>query len=172
MTLAEEFPAYLDLPDGSAAAFIAPTATVLGRVTLGSGSSIWYGAVVRGDVERIDIGVETNIQDGAVIHGDPGTPTILEDWVTVGHRAIIHGAHVEAGSLIGMGAIILDGVRIGAGSIIGAGSVITKTIPPRSLVLGMPGRVIRAITDAEARDLIHHAQRYARLAYAHAQRDH
>lgn len=166
---AEDFPAYLDIPDASAAAFIAPTATVLGRVSLGAGSSIWYGAVVRGDVERIDIGAETNVQDGAVIHGDPGTPTILENWVTVGHRAVIHGAHIEAGSLIGMGAIILDGVRVGAGSIIGAGSVITKTIPPRSLVLGMPGRVIREITDIEANDLLLHAQRYARLAQAHAQ---
>jgi carbonic anhydrase/acetyltransferase-like protein (isoleucine patch superfamily) len=166
---AEDFPAYLDIPDVSAAAFIAPTATVLGRVSLGAGSSIWYGAVVRGDVERIDIGSETNVQDGAVIHGDPGTPTILENWVTVGHRAVIHGAHIETGSLIGMGAIVLDGVRVGAGSIIGAGSVITKTIPPRSLVLGMPGRVIREITDIEAHDLLHHAQRYARLAQAHAQ---
>jgi carbonic anhydrase/acetyltransferase-like protein (isoleucine patch superfamily) len=165
----EDFPAYLDLPDLSAAAFVAPNATVMGRVTLGPGSSVWYGAVVRGDVERIEIGEETNVQDGAVIHGDPGTPTVLERWVTVGHRAVIHGAYLEEGCLIGMGAIILDGVRIGAGSIIGAGSVITKSIPPRSLALGAPGRVIRPVTEEQARDLIRHAQRYARLAQAHAQ---
>ncbi len=155
-------------PDFSCAAFVAPNATVIGRVSLGAGASVWYGAVLRGDVERIEIGSETNIQDGAILHGDPGSPTILGDWVTVGHRAVIHGAQVESGCLIGIGAIILNGVRIGAGSIIGAGSVITKDVPPRSLAIGVPGKVLREISATEVEDLIVHAQRYAKLARVHA----
>ncbi len=120
--------------DLSLAAFVAPNATVVGQVTLAVGVSIWYGAVLRGDVERIVVGEFTNIQDGAILHGDPGKPTVLEDYVTVGHRAVIHSAHIERGSLIGIGAIVLDGVRVGSGSIIGAGSVVTKDVPPdRSL---------------------------------------
>ena len=113
-------------PDRSAATWIAPSADVIGQVNLAPGANIWYGAVLRGDVERIDIGQYTNVQDGAVVHGDPGQPTVLEDWVTVGHRAVIHSAHIEAGSLIGIGAIVLNGVRVGAGSIIGAGAEVTK----------------------------------------------
>jgi carbonic anhydrase/acetyltransferase-like protein (isoleucine patch superfamily) len=155
-------------PDTAAAAFIAPGATVMGQVHLMAGSSIWYGAVLRGDVEGIHIGPHTNIQDGAVLHCDPGEPIILEEYVTVGHRAVIHSAHVDRGCLIGIGAILLNGVRIGAGSIIGAGAVVTKSVPPRSLVMGVPGKVIRAVSDEEAEGLIHHAQEYETLALAHA----
>jgi len=156
------------LPDFSAATFIAPNATVMGRVTLGKGASVWYGAVVRGDVECIQIGQCTNVQDGAVLHGDPGKPTILEDYVTVGHRAVIHSAHVERGSLIGIGAIVLDGVRVGAGSIVGAGSVVTKDVPARSLVVGVPAKVLRELSKTEVENLIEHAQRYEKLAQVHA----
>jgi carbonic anhydrase/acetyltransferase-like protein (isoleucine patch superfamily) len=155
-------------PDLSPAAFIADNATVIGQVTLAAGASIWYGAVVRGDVEAIVIGACSNIQDGAVLHGDPGQPTVLEDYVTVGHRAVIHSAHIERGCLIGIGAIVLDGVRVGAGSIIGAGAVVTKDVPERSLVMGVPGKVIRPVSDTEAADLIEHAERYEKLALAHA----
>jgi carbonic anhydrase/acetyltransferase-like protein (isoleucine patch superfamily) len=155
-------------PDLSAAAFVAPNATVIGRVKLGEGASIWYGAVVRGDVEGIKIGKSTNIQDGAVLHGDPGKPTVLEDFVTVGHRAVVHSAHIERGSLIGIGAIVLDGVQVGAGSIIGAGAVVTKDVPERSLVVGVPGKVVRTISEAEAADLIDHACKYEKLALVHA----
>ncbi|MFN9174876.1 MAG: gamma carbonic anhydrase family protein [Synechocystis sp.] len=162
-----DFPIYLDRPDFSAAAFVAPDATVIGKVHLGIGSSIWYGSVVRADLEQIIIGQGTNIQDGAVIHGDPGIITVLEDWVTVGHRAVIHAAHIETGSLIGIGAIILDNVRIGAGSIIGAGSVITKNVPPQSLVMGVPGKIIREVSDDQVQDLLDHARHYVRLAKAH-----
>jgi carbonic anhydrase/acetyltransferase-like protein (isoleucine patch superfamily) len=154
--------------DPTPAAFIAPTATVMGWVELGSGSSIWYGAVVRGDVESIKIGRSTNIQDGAILHGDPGKPTILEDYVTVGHRAVIHSAYIERGCLIGIGAIVLDGVRVGAGSIVGAGAVVTKDVPPQSLVVGVPGKVLRQLSDIEAAELITHAQHYETLALAHA----
>jgi carbonic anhydrase/acetyltransferase-like protein (isoleucine patch superfamily) len=154
--------------DRSQAAFIAPNATVMGHVTIAPGVSIWYGAVVRGDIAVIQLGRSTNIQDGATLHGDPGNPTILADHVTVGHRAVVHGAQIESGCLIGIGAIVLDGVRVGAGSIIGAGSVVTKDVPPRSLVVGVPGKVIRQLEPSEVDHLITHAQQYEQLALAHA----
>ena len=161
-------PAYWPQPDLSLAAFVAPNATVVGQVAIAAGASIWYGAVVRGDVERIEVGESTNIQDGAILHGDPGKPTILEAYVTVGHRAVVHSAYVERGSLIGIGAVVLDGVRVGAGSIIGAGAVVTKDVPPRSLVVGIPGKPVRELSDQEVADLIDHAQRYEKLALVHA----
>jgi len=155
-------------PDLTAAAFVAANATVLGEVELAVGASIWYGAVLRGDVERIAIGAHSNVQDGAVLHGDRGEPTILEDYVTVGHRAVIHSAYIERGCLVGIGAIVLNGVRVGAGSIIGAGCVVTKDVPPRSLVVGIPAQVRREVSEAEAADLIEHAERYEKLALVHA----
>ncbi|MFB2978611.1 gamma carbonic anhydrase family protein [Microseira sp. BLCC-F43] len=161
-------PFYWPTPDLSAAAFIAPTATVMGWVKVATGVSIWYGAVLRGDVERIEIGEYTNIQDGAILHGDPGKPTILEDHVTVGHRAVIHSAHIERGCLIGIGAVILDGVRVGAGSIIGAGAIVTKDVPRLSLVVGVPAKRSRNLSEEEAAELIEHAQKYEKLALVHA----
>ena len=161
-------PIVVSTPQLAAAAFVAPTATVIGAVDIEQGASIWYGAIVRGDVEKIVLGKYTNIQDGAVLHGDPGQPTILEEYVTIGHRAVIHSAYIERGSLIGIGAIVLDGVRIGAGSIVGAGAVVTKDVPPLSLVVGIPGKVARAIPPEEAQHLIEHAQKYHHLALAHA----
>ena len=158
------------MPDLAEAAFIAANATIVGRVKVGAGASIWYGAVLRGDVEQIAIGAHTNVQDGAILHGDPGEPTILEDYVTIGHRAVVHGAHVERGSLIGIGAVVLNGVRIGAGSIIGAGAVVTKAIPMRSLVVGVPAKILRDLSDAEVAELIEHAERYEKLALVHAGR--
>jgi carbonic anhydrase/acetyltransferase-like protein (isoleucine patch superfamily) len=154
--------------DRTLAAFIADNATVIGNVTLEIGASIWYGAVVRGDVERIEIGKYSNVQDVAVLHGDLGKPTILEDYVTIGHRAVVHSAHIERGCLIGIGAVVLDGVRVGAGSIIGAGSIVTKNVAPRSLMVGIPARKVRDISDLEAAGLIEHAQRYEKLALVHA----
>jgi carbonic anhydrase/acetyltransferase-like protein (isoleucine patch superfamily) len=159
---------YWSSPDISQAAFIAANAIVMGSVKIAAGVSIWYGAVVRADVESIEIGECTNIQDGAILHGDPGLPTVLEDHVTVGHRAVVHSAYIEHGCLIGIGAIVLDGVRVGASSIIGAGAVVTKDVPPFSLVVGVPGKVVRQISEAEAAELISHAQRYKKLALVHA----
>ena len=159
---------YWSSPDISAAAFVAANAVVMGSVSIATGASIWYGAVVRGDVERIEIGEYTNIQDGAILHGDPGKPTILEDHVTIGHRAVVHSAYIESGTLIGIGAIILDGVRVCYGSIIGAGAVVTKNVPPLSLVVGVPGKVIRQNSPEEAAELIEHAKRYQKLALVHA----
>lgn len=160
--------AYWSPPDLSEAAFIAANAVVMGQISLKTGASVWYSAVVRGDVERIEIGAHTNIQDGAILHGDPGKPTVLEDYVTIGHRAVVHSAHIERGCLIGIGAVILDGVRVGAGSIIGAGSIVTKDVQPRSLMVGVPAKRLREISEAEVEELIEHAQRYEKLALVHA----
>lgn len=159
---------YWPPPDLSQAAFVASNAVVMGWVEVMAGASIWYNAVVRGDIERIVLGKSTNIQDGAILHGDPGKPTILEDFVTVGHRAVIHAAYIEQGCLIGIGAVVLDGVRVGAGSIIGAGSVVTKDVPPLSLVVGVPAGRLRDVSEAEAAHLLEHAQAYEKLALVHA----
>lgn len=161
-------PAFWSPPDLSRAAFVAANATVIGHVEIARGVSIWYGVVIRGDIERIVIGEYTNIQDGAILHGDPGKPTVLEDYVTVGHRAVIHSAYIERGSLIGIGAVVLDGVRVGSGSIVGAGSVVTKDVPARSLVIGVPAKPLRELAAAEVEHLIEHAQRYEKLARVHA----
>ncbi len=155
-------------PDVSKAAFVAANATVIGKVEVGVGASIWYGAVVRGDVDVVRIGDHSNVQDGAVLHGDPHLPTVLEDFVTVGHRAVIHSAHIEQGCLIGIGAIILNGVRIGAGSMVGAGAVVNRDVPPRSLVVGVPGKIFRPLSAEEADDLLEHAKKYEQLALVHA----
>ena len=169
-----QIPSQLDLPtfwapvDVSLAAFVAANAVVIGHVSIELDASIWYGAVVRGDVERIEIGTCTNIQDGAIVHGDPGHPTILESYVTVGHRAVIHSAYIETSCLIGIGAIVLDGVRVGSGSIIGAGCVVTKDVPPRSLMVGVPAKYLRQVDQIEAQGLILHAKKYAQLALVHA----
>ena len=159
---------YWSTPDISQTSFVADNATIVGEVSLAEGSSVWYGATIRGDVEQIAIGRYSNIQDGAVLHGDPGKPTIVEDYVTVGHRAVIHSAYIETGCLIGIGAIILDGVRVGAGSIVGAGSVVTKDIPKRSLVVGIPARKVKDVDDEQAQELIEHARKYHKLARVHS----
>lgn len=161
-------PSYWPPPDLSQAAFIAPNAIIVGEVDIAQGASVWYGAVIRGDVEKIKIGAFTNIQDGAILHGDPGKVTCLEDYVTIGHRAVIHASHVEKGCLIGIGAVILDGVRVGTGSLIGAGAIVNKDVPPRSLVVGVPARRVRDLSDQDAAKIIEHAKRYEQLALVHA----
>jgi carbonic anhydrase/acetyltransferase-like protein (isoleucine patch superfamily) len=160
--------AFWPAPDLSHAAFVAPNATIIGHVQIGQGASIWYGAIVRGDVEAIVIGAHSNVQDGAILHGDPGKVTVLDEYVTLGHRAVVHSAHIERGCLIGIGATVLDGVRVGQGSIVGAGAVVTKDVPPRSLVVGIPAKVIRELSGSEAQDLITHAEHYEKLALVHA----
>lgn len=163
-------PSYWSPPDLSQATFVAANATVIGEVDLKQGVSIWYGAVLRADVAPISLGNFTNIQDGAIIHGDAGQPTVLEDFVTVGHRAVIHSAHIERGCLIGIGAVILNGVKVGAGSIIGAGAVVSKSVLPLTLCLGVPGKAVREVSQAEAETLIEHARKYEKLAQVHANR--
>ena len=133
-------------------AFVTEDAIVIGDVEIGEQASIWFGSIVRGDVNFIRIGDRTNIQDACVIHvSSKDHPTILEDRITVGHRATLHGCHVETGCLIGIGSIILDGARIGRNSLVAAGSLVTPgtVIPEGSLVLGAPARVKRPLTPDE-----------------------
>lgn len=150
-------------------AFIAETAMVLGKVSVGKGSSIWYGTVLRGDIEEIGIGEYTNIQDNSVIHTDNQVPTKIGNFTVVGHKAIIHGARVGNNCLIGMGAIVLNKVTIGDNCIIAAGSIVTegKKIPDNSMVMGIPGRVIRKVTEDEIKDIKANAIRYNKLWKEH-----
>ena len=130
--------------------FIAQGAVVVGDVHMGKESSVWYNAVVRGDMAPVYIGDQTNIQDLSMLHVGEGYPCTIGNRVTVGHRAILHGCTVEDDCLIGMGAILLNGAHVGAGSVVGAGAVIMqgKTVPPGSLILGMPARVLRPVDNA------------------------
>ena len=137
-------------------AFIEESAQIIGDVHIGEQSSVWFNATLRGDVFHIRIGNRTNIQDGTVIHVSGGThATILEDEVTVGHNATLHGCYVERGSLIGIGAIVMDGVRVGAQSLVAAGSLVSPgtQVPPRSLVMGTPARIKRSLSDEEVQSL-------------------
>jgi carbonic anhydrase/acetyltransferase-like protein (isoleucine patch superfamily) len=142
--------------------YIARTATVLGDVTLGDYSSVWYGAVLRGDINRIVVGHHSNIQDNAVLHLADEFPCIVGNFVTVGHTAIVHACSVGDECLIGMGATILDGAVIGEQSIVGAGALVTPgtQIPPGSLVLGSPGKVVRSLSQAEREKLRYWADKY------------
>jgi carbonic anhydrase/acetyltransferase-like protein (isoleucine patch superfamily) len=152
-------------------AFVAENAAVMGDVTLGEGVSIWFGCVLRGDDAAIRIGDRTNIQDLTMVHPDPGVPCAIGADVTVGHRAILHGRAIGDRCLIGMGAILLSGSAIGEESIIGAGAMVTegKVIPPRSLVLGIPGRIVRRVTDQDVEKLIMAAAvEYVRKGAMHA----
>src|SRR5881628_1853030 len=144
-------------------AFIADSAQIIGDVHVGEQASIWFGSVVRGDMFYIRIGDRTNVQDNCVLHTRTGEkPTVLEDEVTVGHSATLHGCYVERGSLIGIGSILLDDVRVGELSLVAAGSLLSPrtVIPPRSLVMGYPARVKRPLTDPEVADLAHFWQNY------------
>lgn len=144
-------------------AFVEESAQVIGDVVIGAESSVWFNAVVRGDVFHIRIGERTNVQDGTVIHVSNGThATILEDEVTVGHNVTLHGCYVERGSLVGIGAVVMDGARIGRESLVAAGSLVSPgtQIPPRSLVMGVPAKVKRPLTDEEARGLARFWQNY------------
>jgi len=129
-------------------AFVAPTATVVGAVTMGPRSSIWYGAVARADAEVIEIGADSNVQDGSALHSDPGFPLVLGERVTVGHGVVLHGCRVDDEVLVGMGSTVLNGAHIGSGSIVAAGAVVTQgtEIPPNSLVAGVPAKVRRQTT--------------------------
>lgn len=146
-------------------AYIEESAQIIGDVHIGEHSSVWFNAVVRGDVHFIRIGSRTNIQDGTVIHVSNGThETILEDEVTVGHNVTLHGCYVERGCLIGIGAIVMDGVRVGAHSLVAAGALLSPgtQVPPRSLVMGVPAKVKRPLSDEEVAGLDVYWQNYVR----------
>ncbi len=150
--------------------WIAPSADVIGRVTMGEDVGIWFGVVIRGDVHRISIGDRSNIQDLSMVHvthhkledESDGYPTIIGNDVTIGHRVMLHGCTIEDACLIGMSATILDGAVIGKESIVGAGALVTKNkvFPPRSLIMGSPAKVVRELSDEEVAELYASAQRY------------
>lgn len=159
-------------PDVSGALFIAKSATVVGDVKLGKNSSVFYGAVLRADINSIVVGEGSNIQDNAVVHLSDDAGVVIGDHVTVGHGAIIHGCTIEDGCLIGMGSTILDRARIGAGSLVGANALVTQgfTCPPGSLVIGSPAKVARALTEEESGAGRRLAAKYVEVAKAHAAR--
>ncbi len=150
-------------PEISPTAFLAGNSAITGDVVIGDQASIWYNVTIRGDVMPIRIGKETNIQDGSILHGTfEEFGCTLHERVTVGHLVMLHGCEIRSGSLIGMGSIIMDGVEIGEHSLVGAGTLITegKKFPPRSLILGRPGKLIRQLTDEEVRLLEESADHY------------
>lgn len=150
-------------------AWIAPGAVVVGRVTLGRAASVWYQAVLRADDDEIVVGEECNIQDHCCLHVDSGEPVVLEERVSLGHRATVHGAHVGAGALIGIGAVVLGGARIGAGALVAAGAVVRpgSRVPPGVLVAGVPARVTRELTDDDRASFAQSAARYVQRARRH-----
>jgi len=151
--------------------WIAPNATLIGRVTLKRNASVWFGAVLRGDNEPIVVGEGSNVQDGAVLHTDAGAPLVIGTGVTIGHQAMLHGCAIGDGSLIGIGAVVLNGARVGRNCLIGAKALIAegKEIPDNSLVVGAPGRVLRQLSEAQvammaesAAHYVHNWKRYAK----------
>lgn len=149
--------------------YVASTASVMGRVTIGEDANVWYGAVLRGDDDSISLGARSNVQDNAVVHPLENIPTVIHEDVTIGHGAIIHCKEIQPRCLIGMGAILLGESIIGAESIIAAGALVKEkaVIPPRSLVVGMPGKVVRAVTDDEVRTILASAREYVEKAKKH-----
>jgi carbonic anhydrase/acetyltransferase-like protein (isoleucine patch superfamily) len=131
--------------------YIAHSAVVTGDVVLGAGVNIWYGCVLRGDVARLTLGARVNVQDGSIVHADYGEPQVIEDGVVIGHAAVLHGLRIGHDSLVGIGARLLAGSEVGEESIIASGAIVTerRRIPPRSLVMGIPGKVVRAVTEEE-----------------------
>ncbi|MFE0512798.1 gamma carbonic anhydrase family protein [Streptomyces sp. NPDC058964] len=156
-------------PDIDPEAFVAPTASVIGDVTLHAGASVWYGAVVRGDAERITVGAGANVQDNVTLHADPGFPVTVGERVSVGHNAVVHGATVGDDCLIGMGATVLNGAVIGAGSLVAAQALVPQgmAVPPGSLVAGVPARVKRELTAEEREGVTLNGTLYSELAKAH-----
>src|SRR5262249_9068510 len=157
------------VPSVHPTAFVHEHAVVIGNVSLGARVSVWPTAVIRGDSDSITIGDDSNVQDGSVIHADAGVPTTIGKRVAIGHRAIVHGSTVEDDCLIAMGAILLNGVHVGTGSIVGAGALCPEgmKIPPNSLALGIPARVVREVTSGESARIQQTVSAYVELQAAH-----
>jgi carbonic anhydrase/acetyltransferase-like protein (isoleucine patch superfamily) len=160
------------MPNIDPSVFVAPTATVIGNVTIGEGANIWFNTVLRGDIQSITVGKYTNIQDNSTVHVMGDQPTVIGDYVTIGHNAVIHCNKIGDNCLIGMGAVLLGYCEIGENTIIGAGAVVTqhKKIPPNSLVVGSPGRIVRPLLDDEIEALHQSAIRYNLLAQQYMQK--
>ncbi len=151
-----------DVPQVHPSAFVADSAQVMGRVTLAEDTSVWFGAVLRGDTEPITVGRGSNIQDASVVHADVGYPVVIGERVTVGHQVMLHGCVIGDESLIGIGAVVLNGARIGKHCVVGAGSLVTegKTFPDGSLILGSPAKVVRQLTPEQIEGLRRSAAHY------------
>jgi carbonic anhydrase/acetyltransferase-like protein (isoleucine patch superfamily) len=156
-------------PQLARSAWVAPGANVIGDVSLGDESSVWYGAVLRGDTEPIRIGARSNVQDGCILHADPGFPAIVGEGCVVGHNAVVHGCEIGDNCLVGMGATILNGAKIGDGSIVAAGAVVPegREFPPGSLIVGIPAKHIGEVTEEQAADIERGASEYVERAAAH-----
>jgi carbonic anhydrase/acetyltransferase-like protein (isoleucine patch superfamily) len=156
-------------PKVAASAWIAPGAYVVGDVHLGEESSVWYGAVLRGDTEPISIGARTNVQDGCVLHADPGYPAVVGEGCVVGHKAILHGCEIGDNCLVGMNATILNGAKVGEGSIVAAGAVVPegREFPPGSLIIGIPAKRVGDVGEDQARDIARGAEEYVERAASH-----
>ena len=159
-------------PTVHSSAFIAESADMIGAVTIGEEASIWYGAVLRADIQEIVIGPRSNVQDGSIIHLEREQGTHVGQYVTVGHKAILHACKIDDEVLVGMGSIIMDGSRVGARSIIGAGALVTMDtqIPPGSLVLGSPAKIVRALSNDEQKSLKKWAENYVQLSRKYLQK--
>ena len=157
------------IPEIKETSFIAPNASLIGRVRIGEKSSVWFNTVLRGDMENISIGDESNIQDLSMGHADPGFPLIVGDRVTIGHHCVVHGCRIEDDCLIGMGAIIMNGVKIGRGSIIGAGAVLLEgmEVPEFSMVVGSPANVRKTYDESILENIRESAQIYVKLSLIH-----
>ena len=146
-------------------AFVAPTAVLIGDVTLHEYSSVWFGTVLRGDMARIEIGARSNVQDNSTIHTDEDQPTLVGEDVTIGHNALVHSSVIEKNVLVGQASVLVGGCVIGTGTIVGAGAVVREktTVPPRSLVVGVPAKVVRATEPEDERWTVHAAEHYVEL---------
>lgn len=174
MTVDERLAAHLSkTPDVSQASWVAANATVVGDVTLAPKSSVFYGAVLRGDIARIVVGEGSNIQDNCVVHLADDKDAIIGKWCTIGHSAIVHACTIEDECLIGMGATVLDGAVVGARSIVAAGAVVTPrtVIPAGSMVMGSPAKVARALSETEQAAIKGWAEKYVKVSSAHAARE-
>ena len=159
-----------DVPQVHATAWVADSAEVVGRVTLGENASIWYGAVLRGDNDRISVGANSNVQDGSVLHTDTGVPLTIGDNVTIGHQVMLHGCSIGDGSLVGIQTIVLNGAKIGRNCLVGAGSLVTegKEFPDGVLIVGRPAKVVRELTPEQIANLQGSAGHYVHQAQRHA----
>ncbi len=174
MTIEDRLEKYLgQKPKIDSTSYIADSAKIMGDVQIGAYSSIWHNCVLRADINSIVIGEATNIQDGAIIHVADEFPTLIGDYNTIGHGAVIHACKIEDECLIGINAIILDGVHVGSQSIIGASALVTRgmNIPPGSVVMGKPGRVVRMLSPEEQSELRFRAEKYIKVSKAHKQLD-